>query len=143
MQNNDMAWNDFYLARRLEWGQGMEPDVARAARLYRRAALRGLPEAQEALAFLYATGQGLVQDESMAAKWFGLAAEQGNCAAQHNLGVMYAEGRGVDRDPAQAVQWFHKAARNGSEVARDWLHDTRQSLREQLADAEQVRSTEG
>lgn len=143
MQNNDKAWNDFYLARHLEWGQGLEPDVALAARLYRRAALRGLPEAQEALGFLYATGQGVTQDEAMAARWFALAADHGNCAAQHNLGVMYAEGRGVSQNSVEAVQWFHKAARNGSEVARDWLHNTRQLLREQLSGAEQARSTEG
>lgn len=132
MTSTEKAWNDFHLARHLEWGEGRPQDLARAAWYYRRAALRGLAEAQEALAFMYATGQGVTRDEAMAVEWFRLAADNGNCAAQHNLGVMYAEGRGVEQDPAEAVRWFYKAARNGSEVARDWLHSTRQILREKL-----------
>ncbi len=127
------AWADYCNAQRWEWGEGRPADPSVAARLYRRAALRGLAEAQHALGFLYATGQGVPLDEKMAAGWFRLAAEQGHCAAQHNLGVMYAEGRGVPQDSRLAVYWFYRAAVGGSEVAREWLAETRRALRERIA----------
>lgn len=129
----DKAWADFRIGQYKEWGEGRPADLPGAARHYRRAAMRGLAEAQHALGFLYAIGQGVRQDEVMAVAWFRRAAEQGHCGAQHNLGVMYAEGRGVPRDEAQAVAWFYRAARSGSEVAREWLASTRRLLRDQLA----------
>ena len=133
IKNIDNALNDFRLAQYKEWGEGRPADLPGAARLYRRAALRGLADAQHALGFLYATGQGVPRDEAMATAWFRRAADQGHCSAQHNLGVMYAEGRGVEQDEAQAVLWFYKAALGGSDVARDWLATTRNLLRDRVA----------
>lgn len=131
--NMDKAWADFRIAQDKEWGESRPADIDGAARLYRRAAMRGLPEAQHALGFLYATGQGVSRDETIAVGWFRRSAYQGHCAAQHNLGVMYAEGRGIAQNEALAVEWFYRAALGGSEVAREWLATTRQILREQLA----------
>jgi TPR repeat protein len=131
--NMEKAWADFRTAQAKEWGDGRPMDLAGAAKLYRRAAMRGLAEAQHALGFLCSTGQGVARSEALAVAWFERAAAQGHCAAQHNLAVMYAEGRGTSRDYARAVYWFHRAARGGSEIARDWLAMTRQMLREQIA----------
>ena len=115
------SWNDYDRGRRLETGDRCGVDLVLAAYFYRRAAFRGLAEAQHALAFLYATGQGVPRDEAMAVRWFEAAAGQGHAPAQHNLGVMYAEGRGVPRDEESAVRWFYRAALGGSEEARRWL----------------------
>jgi len=131
--NMEKAWADFFNGQRWEWGEGRPTDLSVAARLYRRAALRGLAEAQHALGFLTATGQGVPQDEAIAAGWFRRAAEQGNCSAQHNLAVMYAEGRGVPQDDGLAVYWFYRAAAGGSQIAREWLAETRRSLRDRMA----------
>lgn len=117
----DMAWNDYLRGRRLETGDGCPVDLAFAAYFYRRAAFRGMAEAQHALAFLYATGQGVARDEALALRWFEAAAGQGHVSAQHNLGVMYAEGRGVLADEQAAVRWFYHAALGGSAEARRWL----------------------
>ncbi|WP_440997637.1 tetratricopeptide repeat protein [Arhodomonas sp. SL1] len=119
--DRDKAWNDYLAGRRLEMGDSTGVDLSEAARLYRRAALRGLSEAQHALAFLYATGQGVERDDGLAAGWFQAAADQGCVAAQHNLGVMFAEGRGVARDEQMAVRWFYRAALNGNNESRLWL----------------------
>jgi len=87
-------------------------DLAMALACYRRAAMRGLADAQHAIAFMYATGRGTERDETLAVRWFREAARQGHYAAQHNLAVMYAEGRGVPEDAAAAVAWFYRAALN-------------------------------
>ncbi len=118
---SDKAWNDYLSGNRLERGEDCPPDRETAALFYRRAAFRGLPEAQHALAFMCATGQGVARDEAQAVRWFQAAAEQGHTSAQHNLGVMYAEGRGIERDEQAAVRWFYEAALGGSADARSWL----------------------
>lgn len=120
---SDKAWNDYLSGNRLERGDDCPPDREAAALFYRRAAFRGLPEAQHALAFMYATGQGVTRDERQAVDWFRAAAKQGHTSAQHNLGVMYAEGRGVERDEQEAVRWFYEAALGGSADARSWLDE--------------------
>lgn len=127
------AWLDFLYGQYKERGEGRPADLPGAARLYRRAAMRGLAEAQQALAFLYATGQGVRQNDQIAAGWFMRAAEQGNGVAQHNLAVMYAEGRGVKQDERLAVHWFYRAACAGNPVAREWLSASRQQWREALS----------
>lgn len=121
----DKARNDYLRGRRLETGDGCPVDMVFAAYFYRRAAFRGLAEAQHALAFLYATGQGVGRNEALAVSWFEAAARQGHISAQHNLGVMFAEGRGVSRSESAAVRWFYQAALGGSADAREWLerHD--------------------
>lgn len=121
VSDGEKAWNDYLRGNRLETGEGCPVDMATAAQFYRRAAFRGLAEAQHALAFLYAIGQGVERDEAMAVSWFEAAAGQGHTSAQHNLGVMYAEGRGVPRNEQAAVRWFYQAALGGSAEARNWL----------------------
>jgi TPR repeat protein len=129
----DKAWADYRHGQFKERGEGRPADLPGAARLYRRAAMRGLAEAQQALAFLYATGQGVERNEQVAAGWFRRAAEQGHSIAQHNLAVMYAEGRGVRHDERQAMHWFQQAALGGSEIAREWLATVRRQLRKRIA----------
>lgn len=121
ISQGDKARNDYLLAQRLEVGDGCPEDITRAVSLYRRAAMRGLADAQHALGFMYATGHGVPRDEEMSVQWFTAAAEQGHCASQHNLGVMYSEGRGVQRDEELALRWFYKAAIGGSQEAMEWL----------------------
>jgi hypothetical protein len=89
---------------------GMPQDYARAAFWYRKAAERGIAEAQSKLGLLYHNGQGVPQDDSQAALWFRKAAEQGDAGAQSELGILYLLGRGVRQDFAQAALWFRRAA---------------------------------
>lgn len=119
---------DFLRAQSLERGDGVAVDLAKAVRLYRRAAFRGLADAQHALGFLYAVGHGVPRNEAMGVAWFVAAAEQEHAAAQHNLGVMCAEGRGTPQDEERAVFWFYRAALNGNQLSRDWIAANRDLL---------------
>jgi TPR repeat protein len=108
----------FRLAERLEKGDGIAADPARAARWYRAAAAQGrapaqVELAQEARGYLLATGQGTPEDPAAAARWYRAAAEQGSPLAQHYLGHLYRTGRGVPRDAERARRWSERAARQG------------------------------
>ena len=69
-------------------------DNADAEKWYRKAAERGLPEAQNNLGLMYVIGRGVPQDDSEAVVWFRKAAQQGYAPAQSNLSEMRRQGRG-------------------------------------------------
>ncbi len=75
-----------------------------------KAALNGLPAAQQLLGWMYERGLGVDMSDAQAAIWYRKAAEQGNADAQFSLGSMYEEGRGVAQDDAAALTWYRKAA---------------------------------
>jgi TPR repeat protein len=91
----------------------------------------GDPDAQVALAGLYAGGVGVARNFATAAAWFRRAARQGDAIAQLNLGEMYANGLGVDRDPVAAWVWLGLAARAGN----DWARERRDAIAKGLTPA--------
>ena len=93
-------------------------DFAKAAELFRIAALHGNALAQNNLGVMYEKGEGVPQDDKEAVRWFRLAAEQGNAQAQLHLGNQYARGYGVARDNQEAVKWFRLAAEQGNATAQ-------------------------
>ena len=66
-------------------GAGVEPDVARAARWYARAAELGYAEAQYRVGNMYMMGEGVPQSDSEAIHWYEKAAQQGHQDAGRNL----------------------------------------------------------
>ena len=88
-------------------------DYAEALAEWRPLARAGDPEAQTALAGMYAQGLGVAENPSMAAEWYRRAACQGAGIVQLNLGDMYARGIGVRRDRETTVAWLQLAAQNG------------------------------
>ena len=60
-------------------------DPSRAARWFRKAALRGLDIAQFKMGTLYYCGDGVDPEPKKALQWFGSAAEQGHPHAKHLL----------------------------------------------------------
>lgn len=54
-------------------GEGVSPNLGRAAKWYRRAADQGDPDAQLNLGLLYVNGQGVKKSYVSAYKWFALA----------------------------------------------------------------------
>lgn len=119
--DSDRAQAHYQEGRRYELGIGVSADVQAAYQRYRRAALLGHADAQNALGFLYATGHGVTRNEALAARWFHTAAEQGHTGAQANLGTLYAEGRGLPRDEAEALSWYERAAEGGNPDAQEFL----------------------
>lgn len=125
----DRAQAHYREGRRYELGIGVCADAHTAYQRYRRAAMLGYPDAQNALGFLYATGHGVSRNEALAASWFHSAATQGHTGAQANLGTLYAEGRGLPKDEAEALEWYERAAEGGNPDAQEFLA---KSLREGL-----------
>ena len=85
-----------------------------AAELFRRAAERGLPVAQNNLGALYDTGRGVPQDRTKAANWYRTAAEAGDPLGQANLARFYYKGAGgLPLDHGEAAKWWRRAAEAG------------------------------
>lgn len=107
-------------------------DLATAVAEWRAAAQD--PEAQLALAGLYAAGEGVPEDPAEAARLYRLAAERGHPVAQLNLGELYITGRGVRRDLKQAYLWLSLAAEQG----RRWAARRREELAAQMSEGERA-----
>ena len=99
-------------------GLGVEPDQARAVRLYRRAAERGFIPAWNNLGVAYALGRGMARDDMQPVAWLRKAAEQGFALAQNTLGVMYLVGGWTAHDEEAGVKWMAAASEKGFEAAR-------------------------
>ena len=98
-------------------------EFADAARAFRIAAEKGIPEAQYNLGYCYSNGEGVEKDTVEAVKWFRKAAEKGMPEAQYKLGYCYLNGKGVEKDMVEAVKWFRKAAKQGHTKAREALKE--------------------
>ena len=105
---DNVIWHQMYFS-----GRGVLQDYRLAARWLRAAAEKGLPAAQNNLAFMYYSGTGVPQDYSEAAKWTRRAAEQGYALAETDLGYLYEQGKGVPLDYTTAYMWYSIAARGG------------------------------
>lgn len=92
--------------------------VGAGAAWSRKAADKGLANAQYSLGKLFYNGYGVPQNYGQAVAWFRMAADQGLAAAQLNIGWMYDNGYGVPQDYGHAVAWFRKAANQGDAAAQ-------------------------
>lgn len=100
---------------------GPDRDPARAAVLFRQAAVRGNSEAQYYMGLLYGQGTGVTADPVEALTWLQAAAEQDHVEAQFELSRAYARGIGTPEDPARALQWMQSAASGGHGEAQFYL----------------------
>lgn len=111
---------DYNLGIKYQFGLGVEKDGKEATRLYRVAAEKGHPEAQNDLAFMiYTTSRTSMSvplsDEAAAevVYWYDLAAKNGNSSAQATLSRMYGTGDLVDKDRLMGHMWLGVAIMNG------------------------------
>jgi uncharacterized protein len=79
-------------------------------RCMRRAAEKGVPEAQFWIGVGYDQNQFGITDKQEAFKWFKQAAERGHVDAEAAMGQCYEVGDGVEQDYALAAHWYRKAA---------------------------------
>lgn len=98
-------------------------DQREAARLYRLAADRGSPLAQNNLGAMLEAGEGtLPRNEREAERLYRLSAEQDFPAGQANLGTMYATGHGgLARNDREAVRLWMLAAEHEDAQAQNNL----------------------
>lgn len=134
-----------------ENGWGIEKDVKKAKRFYRRGAslghmgsvnsLRALKDqeykveletvvpaaesgdaaAQNRLGVMSEFGYGMDRNPDLALQWYLKAADQGLVAAQHNIGRCYNFGTGVAQNFTEAERWYRKAAEQGHTDAMFFL----------------------
>lgn len=103
-----------HLAERLETGQGVAADPARAARLYRAAS-----SYTSGMNFIYLAGVGGKPGTVLPLR--SGPDQPGLSEAQYRLGLMYLDGRGVRQDRRRARELIRKAAGAGYGPAKEAL----------------------
>lgn len=101
------------IAKKYDFGEGVQRNAAEAAQWYLKSADRGDAGCQYNLGLMYLDGRGVPKDMGSAIKWWRKAADQGNINAQFNLGAAYEDGNGVSVDKVQAVRYYLLACKNG------------------------------
>jgi hypothetical protein len=100
------------------YGIGVQRNGIEAARLFRAAAIKGDPSAQNFLGEAYAAGRGVDRNDREAQQWFMNAAMQGFPAAQFNLGNLYLNsGAQTKTNPILGYMWLEVAARQKDSAA--------------------------
>jgi len=102
----------------LRGGPGVNQAPARGIKWLLRAAEQGRPNAQQFVAWCFASGTGTDEDPAQAFYWCRKAAQQGMDTAQDFLGMFYGTGYGTNQDWAQALTWFRLAADQGLATAQ-------------------------
>ena len=88
----------------------IEPDYAKAVRLFTDAANGGVPDAAYALSLCYEHGCGTPPDDAAALTYLRRAAEGGHIQATCHLGLCYLEGHGTVRNIPAALACFARTA---------------------------------
>ena len=105
------------LAQAAEEGWEGEPDLARAAGLWRRAAQGGSLPGMLGWARVLENGLGVAEDDAAAASWYRRAGEAGSALAMAQYALMLGDGSGVPEDQAAARRWLEEAAAKGELLA--------------------------
>ena len=93
------------LARRYEYGDGVDRDEEKAFKLYLEAAEDGYIPAMHEVAQCYERGDGVDRDEEKAFKWYLKAAESYDVAAISEVAERYETGNGVQKNMEKASEW--------------------------------------
>ena len=94
-------------------GMTVEPDQAKAFKLFQQAAAAGNVKAQFDLAGAYLLGQGVKKNPTLAGDWFEKAARAGSGPAQIQAGILCLNARGRRQDIAAGMKWIETAAKSG------------------------------
>ena len=116
-QENDLAM--YYLGVMLAEGRGVEPDAKQAADWFRKAAMKGIPQAQHRLALAYRRGMGVPRDYEQSYAWLKTALVGGHTPAQAVLAEV-----------AESLSAEERAA--AEELARDYIRRYRPDQQQEL-----------
>lgn len=116
-KGNPSAQN--FLGAKYYNGEGVEKDLKKAAKWFRKAAEQGNVNSQFNLGLMHARGYGVLEDLESTRKWFQKAAIQGHGQAQNLLGAIYAFGQGVPVSKELGYAWWNIAAANGVGAAKE------------------------
>lgn len=99
----------FFLAKRLQKGEGVAKDPAKAVYWYTRAAEKDIAPAQLNLGIMYLRGEGVKADMGEGRKWLEKAAHLGDNRASYALAMIdEKQQRLVD-----AYKWYDLSSRDG------------------------------
>ena len=90
-ETSNHAYSQYFLGRMYAEGRGVPPNAAEAAKWYRKAAEKGVQDAQFRLGGLYERGEGLPMDMEYAFAWYSVAAHIGNPKADAALSAASAK----------------------------------------------------
>jgi TPR repeat protein len=93
-------------------GQGVEKDLAEAAKWFRAAAQQKVPQAEYAVGACYADGEGVPKDMIEAYKWISLAAAHGLSDAATFKGTL--EKKLTPEEKAKAEQLVSASVAGGA-----------------------------
>jgi uncharacterized protein len=96
-------------------------------------ALRGNPNAQAFLGFIYENGFGAPQAYVAAVDLYVQAASWGNPFGQAMLGLMYDKGHGVPQDFILAYKWLNLAAARAPKRERDYFLRLRNAVASKMS----------
>ncbi|OXL23345.1 tetratricopeptide repeat protein [Psychrobacter sp. DAB_AL32B] len=106
-QGNDHA--QFYLAKRLQKGEGIAQNTQQAVQWYTKAAQQGVAPAQLNLAIMYLRGEGVQPNLQQARGWLEKAAMRGDNRASYTLALLDEKQKNL----VDAYKWYDLAARDG------------------------------
>lgn len=117
----------FFLAKRLQKGEGVAKDASRAAYWYTRAAEHNIAPAQLNLGIMYLRGEGVQANMNEGRKWLEKAAHLGDNRASYALAMIdEKQQRLVD-----AYKWYDLSSRDG--MLDDKIRDKAQAKIVQLS----------
>ncbi|WP_434353459.1 tetratricopeptide repeat protein [Psychrobacter sp. HD31] len=99
----------FYLAKRLQKGIGVERNTSKAVKWYTKAAEQGVTPAQLNLGMMYAIGDGVKVNEAKARYWLEKAAQRGDNRASFALAMIDEKQEKL----VDAYKWYDLSARDG------------------------------
>jgi TPR repeat protein len=111
-------------------------DYVLAVNMLTPIALRGNPNAQAFLGFMYENGYGAPQAYDAAADLYIQAAIRGNPFGQCMLGLMYDKGHGVRQDFVLAYKWLNLAAARAPKRQRDYFLRLRNAVASKMSPAQ-------
>lgn len=112
-----VAEQAFLEARKLDRGDGVPQDQAKAREGYRKAADLGSTKAMLNLGVLFVKGQGGETNAAEGYRWIKMAADAGDPRGLYSCGLLTIAGTGVTADPKAGRQLIERAADAGLTMA--------------------------
>ena len=103
----------FGLAKRYDFGQGVEKDYKKALEYYIKSAIYGYNSAEYELGKCYENRYGCEINKEKAFAYYKKAEELGNLDAINHIGICYSDGKCVEQNDEIAFSYFLKGAEKG------------------------------
>ncbi len=97
---------------------GVDKDLVKAVKWYRKSAGKGHKGAQKNLYKIYMSTEGNLIADRKTLKYYKASAKNGRAEAYYYIGEMYYAGYGVKRNYRKALAWYMKGARKGEPRAQ-------------------------